>query len=515
VYVELATPVWPQPISRIVAFGDSLSDTGNVFAATGTPAAPYYQGRYGSGPVWVERIATDLGVPTPTPSLGGGTDNAWGGAETGSGSTAQGVPNIRSQVSSWLACNTPGPTDLITVWGGANDFFDGKTDPTVPVANLKSAVTSLAGAGGRRFVVPDLPQLGLTPGALSILPAQRDALNGLTRAFDADLKITMSQLQSSLPGVRIVVLDVDGILQQVRANPSQYGITNVVDSALANGVVTGQGYLIWDDVHPTTVGHSIIGDTAFAAVPEPTSSALTGATRCWQSFFDGLEYGQQSTTAAGLTRFLDAATVIHLQRRPKVVIIGQMTPSEGPVMSAKPVWAMEHYRPLLHTFSRRIQLDPRLRRRFDSSDLVQESLLRAHAALGQFRGRTEYELIACLRAIVERVAIDQERTARAGKRDPALEKSLHTVAADSAAWLDQLLVADGPSPSSAAQLRELKVRLAVAIDQLPVDLRDAIILRDLLEESIDRIAKRLGKSKRAVAGLMRRGRRQLRELLSD
>jgi RNA polymerase sigma-70 factor (ECF subfamily) len=183
--------------------------------------------------------------------------------------------------------------------------------------------------------------------------------------------------------------------------------------------------------------------------------------------------------------------------------------------SATPTRPLEYYRPLLRLYARQIRLDPRLRRRFDSSDLVQESLLRAHAGLGRFRGQTEGELVAWLRAILERVAIDQTRAARAGKRDPALEQSLQVAVADSSARLEQFLAAGGPSPSSAAEQGEVQVRLAAAIDQLPDDQRDAVILRDLYREPVGRIAAQLRKTERAVAGLLLRGRRRLRELLPD
>ena len=66
-------------ITGIVAFGDSLSDTGNTFLAAGIPPAPYYQGHYSNGPIWLEYLAGRLGVAAPLPSLAGGTDNAWGG----------------------------------------------------------------------------------------------------------------------------------------------------------------------------------------------------------------------------------------------------------------------------------------------------------------------------------------------------------------------------------------------------------------------------------------------------
>jgi phospholipase/lecithinase/hemolysin len=80
--------------------------------------------------------------------------------------------------------------------------------------------------------------------------------------------------------VTIGQVDLDRFLTDARADPSAYGFTNTTTSALDDGVVSGAGYLFWDDVHPTTVGHQFIGDLAFAAVvPEPGSLTLlaTGA----------------------------------------------------------------------------------------------------------------------------------------------------------------------------------------------------------------------------------------------
>ena len=69
--------------SALYAFGDSLTDTGNVYlAAPGVPLAPYYNGRFSNGPLWVEGLANNLGLSI-NPSVGGGTNYAFGGAVTG------------------------------------------------------------------------------------------------------------------------------------------------------------------------------------------------------------------------------------------------------------------------------------------------------------------------------------------------------------------------------------------------------------------------------------------------
>jgi phospholipase/lecithinase/hemolysin len=143
----------------------------------------------------------------------------------------------------------------------------------VPVANLASEITTLAGAGGKLFMVPNLPLLGDLPSTNTLPQAERDALNFLTTTFDSMLQSQLNQLQRQL-GVTIYQLDIKTLVENAIANPAAYGFTNVTHSALADGVLTGQGYLFWDIVHPTTVGQAYIADLAAATVPEPSSVTL-------------------------------------------------------------------------------------------------------------------------------------------------------------------------------------------------------------------------------------------------
>ncbi len=184
-------------------------------------------------------------------------------------------------------------------------------------------------------------------------------------------------------------------------------------------------------------------------------------------------------------------------------------------MAETPKWQLDKYRALLRLQARQMQLDRRLRRRFDSSDLVQETLCKAQAGLPDFRGQTEAELVKWLQGILAHVLSDEVRKAFAGKRDLALEQSLHEVVAGSSAQLQRFLADQGPTPSEDAQRHELLLQIAAAIDQLPEDQRDAVIARDLNGCSIAEIAEVLQRSAKAVADLVYRGHRKLRELLAD
>jgi phospholipase/lecithinase/hemolysin len=271
----LGSTVRAGDITGIVSFGDSLTDVGNYYTATGQPPPPYDQGRFSNGPLWVEYLASQLGVAAPTPSLLGGSNYAWAGALTGDGSIPDGVPNTGAQISTYLASNTPASTQLFTLWAGGNDFLQaGQTDPSIPVANIGSEITTLANAGARLFMVPNLPMLGDLPSTNTLPQPDRDALNQLTLAFDSLLQSELGQLQQSL-GITIVEVDVNSLFQNVLANPGPFGFTNVTTSALGDGVLSGQGYLFWDGIHPTTAGHELIAEAAEAAlVPEPGSLVM-------------------------------------------------------------------------------------------------------------------------------------------------------------------------------------------------------------------------------------------------
>jgi RNA polymerase sigma-70 factor (ECF subfamily) len=176
---------------------------------------------------------------------------------------------------------------------------------------------------------------------------------------------------------------------------------------------------------------------------------------------------------------------------------------------------LERYRPLLRLLVRQLRLMPRFERRFDASDLVQETLLRAHRERGQFRGRGEAELLAWLQGILLHVAADEVRKAKAQKRDVALEQSLEALAADSSARYEKYLADGAPSPEALAEWHEQLLHLSEAIERLQDDQRDVITLRDLMGLSLAEVAARVGRTERSVAGLLYRGHEALRKVVAD
>jgi RNA polymerase sigma-70 factor (ECF subfamily) len=163
----------------------------------------------------------------------------------------------------------------------------------------------------------------------------------------------------------------------------------------------------------------------------------------------------------------------------------------------------------------RAQLDRRFQARLDASDLVQQSLLEAHACSAQFRGTSSGELAAWLRQILARNLANAVRDLGRAKRDARREVSLQQQVENSSARLEVLLAADQSSPSTQADKGEQLLRLASALADLPEDQRQAVELRYLQGCSLAEMGRRLDRSPAAVAGLLHRGMVRLRTLLQE
>jgi phospholipase/lecithinase/hemolysin len=262
--------------SGLYTFGDSLSDTGNTSVGTGGlfPGPGYDDGRYSNGPLWVEYLAARLGLPDITPSLSGGTGHAFAGATTAANALP---PSMRAQAQNFI--DTGGtflPTDLVIVWGGANDFFDNPApNPLASAANIGNIVTTLAGGGARNFLILNLPDLGDTPESVATEnPLVIAALNQVTVTFNTALASLVPTLASNL-GIDIRFLDAFAIGKAMKNNPATYGFTNTTLGALPSGnAASADGFLYWDNTHPTTRAHEVFADAAFAIIPEPSSATL-------------------------------------------------------------------------------------------------------------------------------------------------------------------------------------------------------------------------------------------------
>jgi RNA polymerase sigma-70 factor (ECF subfamily) len=174
---------------------------------------------------------------------------------------------------------------------------------------------------------------------------------------------------------------------------------------------------------------------------------------------------------------------------------------------------LERWRPYLQTLAR-MQIEHKFQAKIDASDIVQQTMLEAHLAQAQFRGGNEEELRGWLRRIMARNLADEMRKFRRDKRDAGLEQSLQAALTQSSVCLERCLAADDSLPDHRAMRNEQLAQLAEAIESLPDDQRNAVILHHLQRQSAAEIAAAMGRTEVAVAGLLRRGMKQLRERLA-
>ncbi len=277
----------------LYAFGDSLSDNGNLFRLTGLPPAPYYMGHFSNGKVWVEYLPGMTGL-----AFKPGNDNAYGGAFTGNitfngvdygtNLEAPSLPGITTEIAQFKASGGRfSRGDVVTLWGGANNYFEYadiiEANPALAQAAIAYAVpntiselsgdaSSLVSLGAHTLLVPNLPDLGATPdfNTSAIATKLADELSG---GHNAALPGAMEAIHQRT-GANIIVLDESKLLETVIANPARYGYVNVTDACidtpacLGASTATQNTYLFWDGVHPTTRAQQYVAAYAAASLLE-------------------------------------------------------------------------------------------------------------------------------------------------------------------------------------------------------------------------------------------------------
>lgn len=275
-----AAPAAAQTVTRIVAFGDSYADDGNLFEITGTSHPAYPTGRFSGGSNFIDSMSQALDVPV---------DNfAIGGAFTGNGNINNpALPGFITQWNSYLAGGGPaffprvsgtfGPTDLVAVSIGGNDArayqFGGGTVAGAPAAAAVSVAEATAGlnalvdAGAQNILflagdVGRLPEVAGNPIAA--------VGSAFATSFNAGMQASLSDIAAQ--GVIVNYLDLNLIADQVSANLATFGLTSAgaCPIACASNPALQTQYLFYvDQLHLTSAGFAIVGQYAVRQLEAP------------------------------------------------------------------------------------------------------------------------------------------------------------------------------------------------------------------------------------------------------
>jgi phospholipase/lecithinase/hemolysin len=281
---------------NLVIFGDSLSDNGNSYAATGglAPPPPYgttynnmgepgkiFPGRFTDGRNWVDylpEVAKSFGVNIPAvtaylqdPENKNATNFAVGGATSEDVNVlVTGLLGFPTQIGEYLTrlAGKSAADDRFLIWIGANDFSAG-FEPAQTVANIKNGFAKLAENGAKAFVVISVPDISLTPtvaaaGGSTILAAKRFVFT-----TNVLLEVELTQF-AFLHQISIELVDINAIFIPLVLNPGSFGFTNSTGSALAaleaNLRINPNNYVFWDGFHPTTNVHHIAAEFIYRSV---------------------------------------------------------------------------------------------------------------------------------------------------------------------------------------------------------------------------------------------------------
>jgi outer membrane autotransporter protein len=269
-----ATPASAQRVHRIVAFGDSYADNGNLFEIIGFNPSPlvYPTGRFSGGTNYVDTLSQILNAPVDNFAIGGAnTDNT--------NVNGPGIPGFVTEWNAYLAggggpfptvSGTFNPDDLLTFSIGGNDarFYqrNGGTLAGAPtaaagsVAFAKAGLDALVGAGAQNisFLAGNtaiLPEIAGDPNAQAVR-------NAFSTTFNTQIQPVLAGYAAN--GVTVHYLDLTLIGERIAANPAAYGLQSAGACApaaqcVADSNFTNQFLFYVDQLHLTSAGFAIVG----------------------------------------------------------------------------------------------------------------------------------------------------------------------------------------------------------------------------------------------------------------
>lgn len=278
------------PLNKIVVFGDSLSDTGNLYEYMKHQlpiSPPYFNGRFSNGPLWIELLAQSY-YPNGD-SKAHLLNYAFGGAgvsdDVDDDMDAEALFNLRREMDSYLLSHQDkaDPDSLFVVWMGSNNYLgvpdDAESAVNEVISGLKHSLETLVEKGAKHIVLINIPNLGQTPAARDF-----DAVNELTyisRLHNEQMVGLKEELASAYPLVQWVLFDVNEVFKEMLNNPKKYGFHNTSDTCYEELISQPSsqsvlkmaatikpkaslqkdvcnGYLFFDPVHPTFPAHQLM-----------------------------------------------------------------------------------------------------------------------------------------------------------------------------------------------------------------------------------------------------------------
>lgn len=280
-----STLVSAAPLNKLVVFGDSLSDNGNLYEYLKHQlpvSPPYFDGRFTNGPVWVELLLKTYYKENSNDHL---LDYAFGGAGVlEDDDDADGFFTLRREMNSYFLTHDDkaDANSMYIIWIGSNNYLalPENIEEAVSDVNLgiQHALERLVDKGAKHIMVVNVPDLGKTPAARDLDAV--DYLTSLSKRHNDTLAKNIQEFQTRYPDVQWLYFDINLVFDDIINFPEQHGFTNVTDTcyeesldddASAKSILkmvsrinkplrkdACKGYLFFDPVHPASLAHTIM-----------------------------------------------------------------------------------------------------------------------------------------------------------------------------------------------------------------------------------------------------------------
>ncbi|WP_293934280.1 SGNH/GDSL hydrolase family protein [Iodobacter sp.] len=258
-------------LNKVIAFGDSLSDTQNMYNASMWKlpnSKAWFIGRFSNDHVWVEYLADNLKLPLYNWAIGGSAAD-----------THLVVPGLIQQVQSWTEYMSQAPAyrpenTLFTMLIGGNDLLNYGRSVDQLITAQTTALDKLIAAGGSNILLLNLPNIARVP----VFKMRNDADKVAAQVIDYNQRLALLLKALRVKhGARlnIQLFDTNTMFTDLLDHPSKYNVKNTTQSCLNINSTASTVYMqaqkprpecsnpdefvFWDNMHPTTHTHRLLG----------------------------------------------------------------------------------------------------------------------------------------------------------------------------------------------------------------------------------------------------------------
>lgn len=275
-----------QQFTNLYIFGDSYSDTGNAFNATGgiLAAPPNYNGRFSNGRLWIDYLADSLELSlqpsTENTSNNQGINFSFGGATTGLDNLFAAVipdlpelPGLQQEIHSFTSLlqqnqQSADPNALYVIWAGTADyapFVNGVpkySNPITTITNISTAIKALTEFGAKNILLVNVIDIGKTPLASEVNQiTDAKSVSQVVKKHNQALQEIAHIFEDE---INLILFDVKSVVDEAIAHPKKFGFTNTTQACSLMESSNPDEYVFWDQVHLTSRANQLIANTALA-----------------------------------------------------------------------------------------------------------------------------------------------------------------------------------------------------------------------------------------------------------